>query len=168
MNSQNIRDADRQKLIELAAEIEPAKNESIAKEALGLAHYYLEKSENQAKYIKQLERVNAEQRQRLYEAKYGWSAGEDAEQRWIPVTERLPEEDVEVLITYRYKEGEGDRSHSDIDITTYGQMYFGGNKVGNHKHWRAPFEYFESNYEVVAWMPLPSPYKGEEVINEKT
>lgn len=94
MNSQNIRDADRQKLIELAAEIEPAKNESIAKEALGLAHYYLEKSENQAKYIKQLERVNAEQRQRLYEAKYGWSEGEDAEPvrmkgKWI--TSHVPE-----------------------------------------------------------------------------
>lgn len=94
MNSQNIRDDDRQKLIELAAEIEPAKNESIAKEALGLAHYYLEKSENQAKYIKQLERVNAEQRQRLYEAKYGWSEGEDAEPvrmkgKWI--TSHVPE-----------------------------------------------------------------------------
>lgn len=94
MNIQNIRDADRQKLIELAAEIEPAKNESIAKEALGLAHYYLEKSENQAKYIKQLERVNAEQRQRLYEAKYGWSEGEDAEPvrmkgKWI--TSHIPE-----------------------------------------------------------------------------
>lgn len=93
MNRQNMRDADRQKLIELAAEIEPAKNESIAKEALGLAHYYLEKSENQAKYIKQLERVNAERRQRLYEAKYGWSEGEDAEPvrmrgRWIPTHER--------------------------------------------------------------------------------
>ncbi len=80
------------------------------------------------------------------------------EQRWVPCSERLPEEDVEVLITYRYKEGEGDTSHADIDITTYGQMYFGGNKVGNHKHWRQPFEYFESNYEVVAWMPLPAPY----------
>ena len=79
--------------------------------------------------------------------------------QWIPCSERLPEEDVEVLITYRYKEGEGDTSHADIDITTYGQMYFGGNKVGNHKHWRQPFEYFESNYEVVAWMPLPEPYK---------
>ena len=84
------------------------------------------------------------------------------EQRWIPCSERLPEEDVEVLITYRYKEGEGDTSHADIDITTYGQMYFGGNKVGNHKHWRQPFEYFESNYEVVAWMPLPEPYKDGE------
>lgn len=90
-----------------------------------------------------------------------WAGRRDYEPKWIPVTERLPEENKEVLITYRYKEGEGDTSHSDIDITTYGQMYFGGNKVGNHKHWRQPFEYFESNYEVVAWMPLPSPFLGE-------
>lgn len=85
-----------------------------------------------------------------------------AEPQWIPCSERLPEEGVKVLISYRYKEGEGDTSHIDIDITTYGQMYFGGNKVGNHKHWRAPFEYFESNYEVVAWMPLPEPFTEEE------
>lgn len=82
--------------------------------------------------------------------------------KWIPCSERLPEEDVEVLITYRYKDGEGDTSHAHIDITSYGQMYFGGNKVGVHKHWRAPFEYFESNYEVIAWMPLPEPYKENE------
>ncbi len=81
--------------------------------------------------------------------------------KWIPTSESLPEEDVVVLITYRYREGEGDTSHAYIDITTYGQMYFGGNKVGNKKHWREPFEYFTSNYEVVAWMPLPQPYNAE-------
>ena len=86
----------------------------------------------------------------------------DVEPRWIPCSERFPEEDKEVLISYRYKEGEGDTSHSDIDITSYGQMYFGGNKVEGVKHWRAPFEYFYSNYEVIAWMPLPTPYKGGE------
>jgi len=82
--------------------------------------------------------------------------------QWIPCSERLPEEDTEVLISYRYKEGEGDTSNTYINITTYGQMYFGGNKVGDHKHWRAPFEYFESNYEVIAWMPLPEPYREGE------
>lgn len=80
-------------------------------------------------------------------------------QRWIPVCERLPEEDTDVLISYRYKEGEGDTIHVYIDITSYGDMYFGGRKVKGAKHWRQPFEYFTSNYEVIAWMPLPEPYK---------
>lgn len=84
-----------------------------------------------------------------------------AEQKWVPVTERLPEEDKEVLITYKGKGDELDKPYSDIDITTYGQMYFGGNKVGNYKHWRSPFQYFNGNYEVTAWMPLPEPYHPE-------
>jgi len=84
------------------------------------------------------------------------------EEDWIPVEERLPEEDVDVLISYRYKEGEGDTSHSHIDITSYGDVYFGGNKLDVPKRWREPFEYFDSNYEVIAWMPLPMPYGKEQ------
>ena len=84
----------------------------------------------------------------------------DRPQEWIPCSERLPEEDTNVLISYRYKEGEGDTSHVYIDITSYGDMYFGGRKVEAAKHWRQPFEYFTSNYEVIAWMPLPEPWKG--------
>ena len=89
------------------------------------------------------------------------------EPQWIPCSERLPEDDTDVLISYRYKDGEGDTSHVYIDTTSYGDMYFGGNAVhdlyGNKiKHWRPPFAYFESNYYVIAWMPLPEPYKEGE------
>ena len=80
--------------------------------------------------------------------------------QWIPCSERLPEEDKEVLISYRYQDGEGDTSNSYIDITSYGDAYFGGRKC-SFKEWRQPFEYFHANYEVIAWMPLPDPWKGD-------
>lgn len=83
-----------------------------------------------------------------------------AQPGWIPCSERLPEEDTEVLISYRYKEGEGDTDHVDIDITSYGTTCFGGREIHTLKEWRQPFDYFHANYEVIAWMPLPEPYKG--------
>lgn len=83
------------------------------------------------------------------------------EPHWIPVTERLPEEDTEVLISYRYKEGEGDTDHVNIDITSYGTTCFGGREIHTLKEWRQPFDYFHANYEVIAWMPLPTPYREE-------
>ena len=82
--------------------------------------------------------------------------------QWIPCSERLPEEDTEVLISYRYKKGEGDTDHVNINITSYGTTCFGGREIHTLKEWRQPFDYFHANYEVIAWMPLPEPYKGEE------
>ena len=80
---------------------------------------------------------------------------------WIPCSEKLPEEDTEVLISYRYKEGEGDTDHVNIDITSYGTTCFGGREIHTLKEWRQPFDYFHANYEVTAWMPLPEPWKGD-------
>lgn len=87
---------------------------------------------------------------------------EQPEERWISCSERLPEEDTEVLISYRYKEGEGDTDHVNIDITSYGTVCFGGREIHTLKEWRQPFDYFHANYEVIAWMPLPEPYKEVE------
>ena len=84
-----------------------------------------------------------------------------AQPGWIPCSERLPEEDTEVLISYRYKEGEGDTDHVNIDITSYGTTCFGGREIHTLKEWRQPFDYFHANYEVIAWIPLPTPYREE-------
>ena len=56
------------------------------------------------------------------------------EQRWIPVSERLPEKDGYYLTTTMYK-----------------QVYC--------DHWNGI--YWDRTETVIAWMPLPSPYKGE-------
>lgn len=76
---------------------------------------------------------------------------------WIPVQDKLPEDDVDVLITYADID---DENYTDICITTYGYAYLGGNKL-DFKEWRIPFEYFRSNYKVIAWQPLPEPYRPE-------
>ena len=77
---------------------------------------------------------------------------------WIPVQDKLPEDDVDVLITYADID---DENYTDICITTYGYAYLGGNKL-DFKEWRSQFEYFGSNYKVIAWQPLPEPYRPEQ------
>ena len=78
---------------------------------------------------------------------------------WIPVEERLPEEKVDVLICY--KEMENGTEETGVAISNYREITFGGRPTG-YKNWIAPFSYFNQNYEVIAWQPLPAPYqKGE-------
>lgn len=84
--------------------------------------------------------------------------GIDVQHEWIPVTERLPEDDTRVLICYRDK----DDGSVDCDITTHGIVHFGGRPVATgRKEWRQPFAYFHQHYEVVAWCPLPAPYRED-------
>ena len=76
---------------------------------------------------------------------------------WISVQDKLPEYDVDVLITYADID---DENYTDICITTYGYAYLGGHKL-DFKEWRSPFEYFKTNYKVIAWRPLLEPYRPE-------
>ena len=71
--------------------------------------------------------------------------------KWIPVTERLPEDDEVVLI-----------------MCKIGKMF-----VGYHKHLYPGYEFWQIltardstkkiTYTVTHWMPLPEPPKGERV-----
>ena len=61
----------------------------------------------------------------------------EQKQRWIPVTERLPEEGTFVLASYKSDEGE------DVIMTYYNKYEFIPRLM-------------------TAWMTLPEPYKAEE------
>ncbi len=72
------------------------------------------------------------------------------EQRWIPVTERLPKENGQYLITVKYKPEAG-----------YENIY------AEHGEWTDGqwdmfcFGHCGEVEDIVAWMPLPEPYKED-------
>lgn len=69
-----------------------------------------------------------------------------AEPKWIPCSERLPEYGTKCLVTYALHE------HNDC-IVTISYCY-----VQKEGFWSdRPF-----GHKVIAWMPLPEPYKGKQ------
>ena len=70
------------------------------------------------------------------------------EQRWIPCSERLPEGITQVII-----QTNGEAIHEAI--------YMGKDDYG-HYVWKRPDNEIYWDEEVVAWMPLPTPYQPKE------
>ena len=78
-------------------------------------------------------------------------AEEEQEPRWIPVTERLPDTDDEVLCWYEYYHWSQEKVLPDYGLGRYlreTSAWFG--EVANGRDVR-----------VIAWMPIPQPYKAE-------
>ena len=65
-------------------------------------------------------------------------------EQWIPVSERLPKEGEQVLVT----DDAGGLATIDVDCGYFDEEY-------------GRFEWFHSQ-NVTAWMPLPEPWRGEE------
>lgn len=72
--------------------------------------------------------------------------------RWIPCSERLPQENETVLISAKYI------GHLSQNYPYVEEGFL------THDGWYSAYgdNYSELLAKVVAWMPLPEPYKGEE------
>lgn len=77
----------------------------------------------------------------------------EPERKWIPVTEALPEEDTEVLVTVRF-DGTKDVKPS-VYVETASQI--SGTWVSYSDEWKVS----RNRHHVIAWMPLPEPWRGE-------
>jgi hypothetical protein len=79
----------------------------------------------------------------------------EAVQRWIPCSERLPSEYGKYLVFY-----EGTIIGSNIEIMRYGEPLMPNVDVSGKHFYRSDGEWGDIIYdEVIAWMPLPTPYK---------
>lgn len=79
-------------------------------------------------------------------------------QQWIPCSERLPERGKDVLVTRDY-DGREDyiKSCRYVEVAScYGED---GDITWNS--FSDEYKMRPRNHHVVAWMPLPEPYKGE-------
>lgn len=80
---------------------------------------------------------------------------------WIPVTERLPKEDGEYLVTYSVY---GTRL---MRVLSYSNNLYKIDKYDFSRSDKKGFYNFDSEYgyskrnDVIAWQPLPSVWKGE-------
>lgn len=70
-------------------------------------------------------------------------------QQWIPCSERLPEDDTLMLVNYI------DERPDAMDI------WIGWHEMENVWYIDGEEHSREHGNEVIAWMPLPSPYKGD-------
>lgn len=76
----------------------------------------------------------------------------EEQSRWIPTSERLPEEDGDYFVTL--ENGVVTKlGYSTTQRTTYPKGFY---YISNGFSWRQKIN------PVVAWMPLPEPWKGEE------
>lgn len=71
-------------------------------------------------------------------------------EKWIPCSERLPEIEIDVLVTQKYYDLDREEYITDVNTAC----------LDSWGNWYSIFleeEYME-NYNVIAWMPLPEPY----------
>lgn len=71
-----------------------------------------------------------------------------SEMRWIPVTERLPDDALTKLVTTKIDFSKNKGLVTDVANYIGGKWYFSRSRI-------------EICLEVTAWMPFPEPYREE-------
>ena len=87
------------------------------------------------------------------------------EQRWIPCSERLPEDGQRCIVTTK-----GRLSYSYCEIASYSNNlykvdefdFYDKKNTSGFYNYDSEYGYYE-NTDVIAWMPLPEPWRGDSI-----
>lgn len=86
---------------------------------------------------------------------------DEKENDWIPVSERLPEDEKEYLVTLEKVYGTPEKLYGIANYLKFGDAGYWNEKKYGYLEWD---KYSDGHggtkmYKVIAWMPLPEPYK---------
>ena len=89
---------------------------------------------------------------------------DEKENDWIPVSERLPEDEKECLVTLEKVYGTPETLFGIANYLKFGDAGYWNEKKYGYLEWD---KYSDGHggtrmYKVIAWMPLPNPYKEDE------
>ena len=105
---------------------------------------------NQLKKLGYEDKITEEELNELLDKLEGHDRELTNQTGWVPVSERLPEEPGHYLVTMK---------HNDISFVDQNWYDGEGNNEYMDNFWR-------NSSNIIAWMPLPEPYKKEGDSNE--
>ena len=96
------------------------------------------------------------------------------EQKWIPVSERLPEDGITVNVTWINKNPESyyasikDIPFTDTAVYYNGNWYWWSSTCVDYlkEYGKNEWNLVDKDIDIVAWMPLPEPYIPDTPQNE--